>query len=215
MEKNIQTGKRIQSRREELGMNLGDIAKEVGVAVSTIQRYEKGKIEKMKLPVIEAIAKALQVDPAWLLCQTDQMNPPLHSSIDNLIPLPKTYQIPLIGDIACGTPILAEENLEAILEVPQHIKADFALRCHGDSMIGVHIHDGDIVYIRQQPDVDNGSIAAVCIENSATLKRVYKYPDKLVLSPANPAYEPLVYTGEELSQVRILGKAVGFTSLID
>ena len=67
MEKNIQTGKRIQSRREELGMNLGDIAKEVGVAVSTIQRYEKGKIEKMKLHVIEAIAKALQVDPAWLL----------------------------------------------------------------------------------------------------------------------------------------------------
>lgn len=82
-------------------------------------------------------------------------------------------------------------------------------------MTGAHIHDGDIVYIRQQPDVDNGSIAAVCIENSATLKRVYKYPDKLVLSPDNPQYEPFVYTGEELSQVRILGKAVGFTSLLD
>lgn len=136
------------------------------------------------------------------------------SSISNLIPLPQTYRIPLVGEIACGSPILAEENVEEILEIPQHIKADFALRCHGDSMIGVHIHDGDIVYIRQQPDVDNGSIAAVCIENSATLKRVYKYPDKLVLSPANPQYEPLVYTGDELSQVRILGKAVGFISLI-
>ncbi len=218
MEKNIQTGKRIQSRREELGMNLGDIAKEVGVAVSTIQRYEKGKIEKIKLPVIEAIAKSLQVDPAWLLGQTEQMQPSSHievSSINNLIPLPKTYQIPLIGEIACGTPILAEENIEEILDVPQRIKADFALRCHGDSMIDVHIHDGDIVYIRKQSDVDNGSIAAVCIENSATLKRVYKYPDKLVLSPANPQYEPLVYTGDELSQVRILGKAVGFTSLIE
>lgn len=218
MEKNIQTGKRIQARREELGMNLGDIAKEVGVAVSTIQRYEKGKIEKIKLPVIEAIAKSLQVDPAWLLCQTDQMHTSVEtqvSSISNLIPLPKTYQIPLLGEIACGSPILAEENIEAILEVPQHIRADFALRCHGNSMIGVHIHDGDIVYIRQQPDVDNGSIAAVCIENSATLKRVYKYPDRLVLSPANPEYEPLVYTGDELSQVRILGKAVGFTSVIE
>ena len=203
MEKNIQTGKRIQIRREELRMNLGDVAKEVGVAVSTIQRYEKGKIEKIKLPVIEAIAKALRVNPAWLLGETDQMQ------------LPKTYQIPLLGDIACGSPILAEENVEAILEVPVHIKADFALRCHGDSMTGAHIHDGDIVYIRQQPDVDNGSIAAVCIENSATLKRVYKYPDKLVLSPDNPQYEPFVYTGEELSQVRILGKAVGFTSLLD
>ena len=210
MEQNIQTGKRIQQRREELGLNLGDIAKEVGVAVSTIQRYEKGKIEKIKLPVIEAIAKALQVDPAWLLCQTDRMTVSSVevSSISNLIPLPQTYRIPLVGEIACGSPILAEENVEEILEIPQHIKADFALRCHGDSMIGVHIHDGDIVYIRQQPDVDNGSIAAVCIENSATLKRVYKYPDKLVLSPANPQYEPLVYTGDELSQVRILGKAV-------
>ncbi len=216
MEQNIQTGKRIQQRREELGLNLGDIAKEVGVAVSTIQRYEKGKIEKIKLPVIEAIAKALQVDPAWLLCQTDRMGVSSVevSSISNLIPLPQTYRIPLVGEIACGSPILAEENVEEILEIPQHIKADFALRCHGDSMIGVHIHDGDIVYIRQQPDVDNGSIAAVCIENSATLKRVYKYPDKLVLSPANPQYEPLVYTGDELSQVRILGKAVGFISLI-
>lgn len=216
MEQNIQTGKRIQQRREELGLNLGDIAKEVGVAVSTIQRYEKGKIEKIKLPVIEAIAKALQVDPAWLLCQTDQMTVSSVevSSISNLIPLPQTYRIPLVGEIACGSPILAEENVEEILEIPQHIKADFALHCHGDSMIGVHIHDGDIVYIRQQPDVDNGSIAAVCIENSATLKRVYKYPDKLVLSPANPQYEPLVYTGDELSQVRILGKAVGFISLI-
>ena len=216
MEQNIQTGKRIQQRREELGLNLGDIAKEVGVAVSTIQRYEKGKIEKIKLPVIEAIARALQVDPAWLLCQTDRMTVSSVevSSISNLIPLPQTYRIPLVGEIACGSPILAEENVEEILEIPQHIKADFALRCHGDSMIGVHIHDGDIVYIRQQPDVDNGSIAAVCIENSATLKRVYKYPDKLVLSPANPQYEPLVYTGDELSQVRILGKAVGFISLI-
>lgn len=214
MEKNIQTGKRIQSRREELGMNLGDIAKEVGVAVSTIQRYEKGKIEKMKLPVIEAIAKALQVDPAWLLCQTDQMNPPLHSSIDNLIPLPKTYQIPLIGDIACGTPILAEENVEAILEVPQHIKADFALRCHGDSMIGVHIHDGDIVYIRQQPDVDNGSIAAVC---SKTWQRS-KGSINILISwffPANPAYDLWSTREKNFPRFVFLANAVGFTSLID
>ena len=152
MEKNMQTGKRIQARREELGLNLGDIAQKVGVAVSTIQRYEKGKIEKIKLPVIEAIAKALAVDPAWLLGQTDCPTPAAQEPvIDNLLPLPKTYRIPLIGDIACGTPILADENIEAILEVPEHIRADFALRCHGDSMTGAHIHDGDIVYIRQQP----------------------------------------------------------------
>lgn len=94
MEKNIQTGKRIQIRREELRMNLGDVAKEVGVAVSTIQRYEKGKIEKIKLPVIEAIAKALRVNPAWLLGETDQMQLPDPATIDNLIPLPKTIRFP-------------------------------------------------------------------------------------------------------------------------
>ncbi len=124
MEKNMQTGKRIQARREELGLNLGDIAQKVGVAVSTIQRYEKGKIEKIKLPVIEAIAKALAVDPAWLLGQSDCPTPAAQEPvIDNLLPLPKTYRIPLIGDIACGTPILADENIEAILEVPEHIRA--------------------------------------------------------------------------------------------
>ena len=107
MEKNMQTGKRIQARREELGLNLGDIAQKVGVAVSTIQRYEKGKIEKIKLPVIEAIAKALAVDPAWLLGQTDCPTPAAQEPvIDNLLPLPKTYRIPLIGDIACGRPSL-------------------------------------------------------------------------------------------------------------
>lgn len=73
--------------------------------------------------------KALRVNPAWLLGETDQMQLPDPATIDNLIPLPKTYQIPLLGDIACGSPILAEENVEAILEVPVHIKADFALRC--------------------------------------------------------------------------------------
>ena len=216
MEQNTLIGQRIQHRREEMGLNLRDIANQVGVAVSTIQRYEKGKIEKPKRPVVEAIAKALEVSPEWLFGETDEINSVDDSlTIQNVMPLPQTYQIPVLGEIACGTPIFAEENMEGIVYVPTNMQADFALRCHGDSMIGAHIHDGDIVYIRKQPDVDNGSIAAVCIENSATLKRVYKYPDKLVLSPENPEYEPLVYTGEELSQVRILGKAVGFMSQLN
>ncbi len=87
---------------------------------------KKEKLKKIKLPVIEAIAKALAVDPAWLLGQTDCPTPAAQEPvIDNLLPLPKTYRIPLIGDIACGTPILADENIEAILEVPEHIRGRF------------------------------------------------------------------------------------------
>ena len=132
---------------------------------------------------------------------------------DNIVPI-TTHKIPVLGTIACGTPIYAEEQFEYYVEVGVEIQADYAVHAKGDSMIGARIYDGDLVFIRIQPMVDNGQIAAVCIDNEATLKRVYYYPDKkkLVLSAENPAYEPLVYVGEELDQVRILGKAVAFQS---
>lgn len=133
----------------------------------------------------------------------------------NLIPLPKVRNIPLIGEIACGDPILAEQNIADHVPVPEHIHgADFALTCKGDSMINARIFDGDIVYIHQQPEVENGQIAAVLIGSEATLKRVYKHADKLVLNPENPAYEPLVLSGAELEDVKIIGKAVAFISAV-
>lgn len=133
---------------------------------------------------------------------------------DNIIPLPKTKSIPLVGSIACGTPILAVENIEDYVKVDEKIPADFALRCKGDSMINSRIYDGDIVYIRQQPDVDDGEIAAVLIGEEATLKKVYKYPNKVVLRASNPIYDDMVYTDEELEDIVILGKAVAFFSLV-
>lgn len=135
-------------------------------------------------------------------------------SLENVMPLPEMKKIPLLGEIACGEPILAQENVEELLEIPKSIHADFALTCRGDSMTGARIMDGDIVYIRIQPDVENGEIAAVLIDGEATLKRVYKYPNMLVLRPENPAYEEFVYQDEELEQVRILGRAVSFTSAV-
>lgn len=135
--------------------------------------------------------------------------------IDNIIPLPDTRAIPLLGDIACGSPILAEENIEMFIRLDTAIPADFALRCHGDSMINARIFDGDIVYIRQQADVDDGDIAAVLINNEATLKKVYKFPQKLVLRPCNPMYEDLIFTDKELENISILGKAVAFTSILN
>lgn len=138
----------------------------------------------------------------------------LDITIPGVLPVPKMRQVPLLGTIACGDPILAEENMEGFLAMPEAINADFALRCRGDSMINARIFDGDIVYIRQQPTVEDGEIAAVLIDNEATLKRVHFYPDRIALEPANPMYPLIVKSGEEMATVRILGKAVAFTSAV-
>lgn len=132
----------------------------------------------------------------------------------NIIPLPKTYSVPLLGNIACGQPILAVEEAEEVVEVPEYIHADFALRCKGDSMINARIFDGDIVYIHKQPEVENGQIAAVRIGEEATLKRVYFNGQRLVLRAANPLYDDLEYEGPTLNDVQILGEAVAFTSML-
>ena len=201
-------GTRIYTRRKALGLTLQDVADRVHVARSTIQRYEAGSISQMKMPVLYSIAQALSVNPDWLVGKSENMDSPLPS---NVVPMPKPGTVPLIGAIACGTPILAEENIEEYVDLPRHIRADFALTCRGDSMIGADIHDGDVVYVRRQPEVRSGQIAAVLIDDEATLKRVYLQGKTVVLQPENPAYPPLVFSGSEAAALRILGLAVAFT----
>lgn len=135
------------------------------------------------------------------------------------LPYKEGRTVPLIGSIACGTPILADENIEKEIMLPEDISADFCLRCKGDSMINARIYDGDIVFIRKQPIVENGEIAAVLIDemadvSEATLKRVYIYEDKIMLIAENPAYPPMVYSNEDMNSVRIAGKAVAFLSRV-
>lgn len=201
----------MKQRRRQIGMSAERVAEILGLSPATIYRYENGDIEKVPGDRLEPIAKALQTTPAYLMGWED--NPGV-SPVSNIIPLPEMRKIPLVGTIACGVPILAEEHIEEYVDVPAHIKADFALRCKGDSMINARIFDGDIVYIRQQEEAQNGEIAAVLIDNEATLKRLKIYEDRIVLEPENPMYKPLVYWGEEMNSVHILGKAVAFTSNI-
>ena len=132
---------------------------------------------------------------------------------DNIFPI-TTKRVPFLGSIACGEPVFANEEHELYVEVGTNVHADFCLQAAGDSMIGARIHDGDIVFIRKQGMVDNGEIAAVIIEDEATLKRVNYYPDKnlLILHAENPSYKDLIYTDAELDQIVILGKAVAFQS---
>lgn len=207
-------GDRIKALRESRGLTLEQLGDIVGVGKSTVRKWETGDIANMRRDKIEKLANAFHVSPLYILGLDAES--PSFSFPDNVIPIPRMNTVPLLGVIACGDPILAEENLDGEVSVPDHVTADFALRCKGDSMINARIHDGDIVYIRHQNSVDNGQIAAVLIGDEATLKRVNYNPASktLILSPANDAYAPFVFVGDELDRVLILGRAVAFTSAI-
>ena len=205
------TGERMKQRRKEIGLSAEKVAERLGVSPATIYRYEKGDIEKDPVDIIAELAKKLQTTPAYLMGWEEKPEPKKPTIPPGFEPMPKMKKIPLIGSIACGEPITAEQNIEKMVDVPEYIRCDFSLTCHGDSMVDAGIHDKDVVYIRIQPEVENGEIAAVRIDGEATLKRVYYNPGTLTLMPANPAYAPMVYTGSQLEEVHIEGKAVGWT----
>ena len=208
---NNNLGPKIYALRKKNNMTLEEVGNIVGVGKSTVRKWETGEIANMRHDKIAKLAKALHTTPAYLMGWEGASDVP---SADNIVSITKIANIPLLGNIACGGPITAEENFDGFVSALEDISADFALRCKGDSMIGARIFDGDIVLIRQQQDVDDGEIAAVLIDNEATLKRVHKKTGCLILNPANPAYEPIIIAGEELNDVRILGKAVYFISAV-
>ena len=179
----------------------------IRIGKNDISQYVSGKVSPRR-DKLSVLAEALCVSEVWL------MGYGMDAESMGVLPMPKTKRLPLVGTIACGAPILAEENIEETVACPADIDADFCLRCKGDSMREARILDGDIVYIRQQSEVENGQIAAVLVDDEATLKRVYVTPDSIVLQAANPAYPPLVFSGGELESVRIIGKAVGFFSAV-
>lgn len=188
------------------------LAEELEISQSTVAMMETGE-RKPSFEMLELLADYFNVRLDDLSGRNFSDKKTMFN-IPGICPVPKTYKRPRLGTIACGEPILAEENFEGYDDIPENIQCDFTLLCKGDSMINARINDGDIVYIRQQDMVDNGEIAAVLIENDATLKRVYVYDDKVVLQPENTKYSPFVYTKDEMNNVRILGKAVGFTSVL-
>lgn len=205
-------GERIKELRNRMGMSQVEFADKINVSKQTLYKYENNKITNIPSDKIEAIAKLSNVSPAYLMgWESETSN--LVRFFDNIFPI-QTKSFPLLGEIACGEPIFANEDRESYVVAGADIKADFCLKCKGNSMINARIHDGDIVFVRKQSMVDNGEIAAVLIENEATLKRVFYYPDKakLVLQAENPSFEPLVYIGEEIERIEILGKAVAFQS---
>lgn len=201
-------GVKIRDARKAAGLTQRQLADKINVSNTSISNWEKD-LSRPDPDTIQHLCWALGVQPNYFFAVDTSPALP-----DNIMPMPEMYKIPLIGTIACGAPILAEEHIEEYIDIPKHVRADFALTCKGDSMINARIFDGDVVYIRKQETVENGEIAAVLIDNEATLKRVRLFEDHIVLEPENPQYRPLSYWYEEMNSVRILGKAVAFTSCI-
>lgn len=205
-------GSRIRNRREELGLSQDELGKRLGYkSRSSINKIELDQ-RSLTQSKIKAIADALETTPSYIMgwnepdVKLDEGN---LIFFDNLFPI-ETKKFPLLGNIACGKPIFADEQFEAYVEAGANIKADFCLRAKGDSMIGARIYDGDIVFIHKQEMVDDGEIAAVLIDDEATLKRVYYDQENNVIQlfAENPQYKTMRFVGEELNHIRILGKAV-------
>lgn len=209
----MRIGDNIKYLREKSNMSQVDLANLLGITDKAVSTWENGT-RIPRIGMIEKISSIFNVPKSQILDAELQDKKPLAS---NLAPLPKMKKIPLVGSIACGKPILAEEHITEYIDLPTHIRADYALTCRGDSMINAGINDGDIVYIRKQETVENGQIAAVIVgedETEATLKRFYFSEGVVTLAAENSAFAPIVIVGSELEHVRVIGLAIAFTHVI-
>ncbi len=205
-------GSILKNLRTSRGITQGELATMLDVSRSTVGMYETGGREP-DFETMEAIADIFNVDMDYLMGRTQverkhPITPPAQEIPPGFQPMPAMAEVPLVGRIACGTPITAEENVERMVCVPAKWRATFTLTCEGSSM-EPKIHDGDLVAIRSQPTVENGEVAAVRIDGEATLKRVYLHENFIELRAENPDYTSIILTKEEMNTVTIEGKAVG------
>lgn len=226
-------GEKLKEARKNKKLTQKQLADLINAKHNSISNWENDQ-NKPDTDMVGFICGALDVTPSQLIgftLQEETVNLTLEhiesksdktqNNNDDIFDIPNIFPIelkkfPLLGNIACGEPIWADEQRENYVMADCDIKADFCLKAQGDSMINARILDGDIIFIKEQPIVDNGEIAAVIIDNEATLKRVYYYKEEnlITLMPENPLFKPLRYQGEELDQIRILGKAVYFMSVV-
>jgi repressor LexA len=188
-------------------IKAAELSRRTGISKPRLSQYKNG-VYVPKADAICAMARVLGVSEGYLLGTTDSPEP------DVYIANAKFKALPVIGEIACGTPVFANEEDDGLVYTDADTDADFCLIAKGDSMKDARINNGDTVFIKKMDSVNNGEIAAVIINDEATLKRVYYYPEssKLMLIPENSSYEPIVFTGEELEKIRIIGRAVAFKS---
>ena len=205
---------RLRYYMQQANMKQIELVEKTKINKSSISEYLSGNYEPKQRNIYK-IAMALGIKPSQLMgIEEDRTTtPPPLPQFDNIHQV-APVKIPILGRIACGEPIFEAEDFQGYTDFISKIHVDFCLIAHGDSMIGARIHDGDVVFIRQQPEVENGEIAAVSINDEVTLKRIYIYDNQIVLNAENPKYAPMIYSLDQIESFRILGKAVAFQSKI-
>lgn len=194
---------------KERGITGAELTRAIGIkSTGTYSQWNKGTTE-ISNKNLKKIADFFGVPVSYLVDDANRGTPQEADAIPpGFSPMPEMATVPVVGRIACGTPILAEQNIECEVCVPSRWRATFSLVCKGDSM-EPKIHDGDLVAIRKQPEVENGEIAAVRIGEEATLKRVFRHENMLELRAENPSFPSIILVGADMETVMIEGKAVG------
>ncbi len=204
--------KNLKQYMEKKGITQKEMSEIVGVATSTFNDWMKAK-KYPRIDKIEIMANYFGILKSDLIEEHTGTPASDPKTFDNIFPI-SVKKFPLLGEIACGEPIFANEDRESYIMVGTDIDADFCLKAKGDSMIGARILDGDIVFIKKTDIVDNGEIAAVAVDDEVLLKR-FEYSREeniLALHSENPRYKTKRYSGEQLDHIRVLGKAVAFQS---
>lgn len=200
--KTIQNNIKYYMEKNEISYSI--LSNLTGIAKSTLQRYATGTTVKIPVEAVEKIETALNLSKGTLMGWQDDTNA---LDLPGIKPV-ELKKFRMLGKIACGEPIYANEEYNTYVEADATIDADFCLTAQGDSMINANIQDGDIVFIKEMEEIPNGRIAAVLIEDEVMLKRFYKTDDTITLISENPHYEPKTYHKEQHLNIRILGKAV-------
>lgn len=189
----------IKKFMERRGIDRNKLVDDLDLKYTTVSDWINGKTYP-RIDKIEMLANYFGIEKADLVERTPE----------NIIPITKTIKIPLLGEIACGDPILAEENIEEYIDEPVNYLPSgtcFYLRAKGNSMRPT-IPNGAKVLIRQQPDIEDNEIAAVLMtdSNEATLKRIKRADGTMFLMPDNPEYSPILVNKD--NPARILGKVI-------
>lgn len=210
--------KNIQRYMRANGLSRKELAQKLNVPYTTITDWVKGNTYP-RIDKIEAMANFFGTDKAHLVedptaypqPETEPKPKSARSALPpGAFPAPDVAgmkKIPVLGSSACGAPIEAVRSYNYV-EVDSALRADFALIAEGKSMTGAGILDGSLVFFQETPNVDNGQIAAVTVDNATTIKRFYQYPGLVILKACNPDFEDQEYTGDELENIHIFGKAV-------
>lgn len=199
---NLSIGRKLKKLRKEHHLTQKEVANELGISQQLLGMYENDK----RIPKINRIKKLTKF---YGITYEELMDSECSSS-KSVIQLSSWIKVPVLGEIACGQPLLAEENIEAYQSIPANMlprnaRDVFGLYAHGDSMYP-HIEDGDLLIIHKQSYVEDGEVAAVLINEDATLKRIKHLGDQILLMPDNHDYDPIILNPNDDN--RILGKVI-------